>query len=58
MNPASSGVLSSYTSVEPWFFAESYQMFNTNKEELFKVVDGKDGEITYYMKTTFLANQE
>lgn len=53
----SSGVLSEYTKVDEWFFKESYVVFNEKEKELFKIVDGKDGAITYYVLTKFLTNQ-
>ncbi len=57
MSPLNSGVLDKYTSVDSWFFTESYKMFG-NKEELFKIVDAKEGPVEYYVKTSFLTNQE
>lgn len=57
--PIPSGALSLYTSVEENFFSEAYDSFNRkNKDiELFKIIDDKDGIITYYVLTSFLANQ-
>jgi hypothetical protein len=57
MSPLNSGVLEKYTNVDSWFFIESYKVFG-NKEELFKIVDGREGPVQYYVKTSFLTNQD